>query len=253
MAQDAHSPLAQFEIKPLVPLELFGYDISFTNSAAWMLAAVMIAVGILTLGMRHSRLIPGRWQSIAELSYEFIGSLVRNNMGHSGRRFFPLIFSIFLFVLLGNLLGMIPFSFTFTSHFIVNFALAAFLFSIILVVGFARHGIRFLGLFAPSGVPLPVLLLLVPIEIFSFLVRPVTLALRLFINMTAGHTMLKVFAGFVVGLVLAEGIVGPVAAIGPLAAIVALTALEIGIALLQAYIFTILACIYLGEALELHH
>jgi F-type H+-transporting ATPase subunit a len=230
----------------LVPIEIGGVDLSFTNSSLWMAIAIGLATLFLTLSMRGASVVPGRWQSMAELSYEFIANTVRENVGAEGQRYFPFIFTLFMFILFSNLLGMIPFSFTVTSHIIVTFALAIVVFLGVTAIGFTRHGLGYLRLFVPSGVPLALLPLLVVIEVLSYLIRPVSLSVRLFANMMAGHTMLKVFGGFVVAL----GLLGGWA---PLAFIVALTGLEIGIAMLQAYVFTVLTCIYLNDAIHLHH
>jgi len=243
---EAHGPLEQFAIKRLVPMEIGGIDVSITNSSLFMAIAVALIALFLTVGMRRRALVPGRWQSMAELSYEFIARMIRDNVGAEGRRYFPFIFSLFMFILFGNLLGMVPYTFTFTSHIIVTFALAIVVFLGVTAIGFVRHGARFIKLFVPSGVPVALLPLLVVIELLSYLIRPVSLSVRLFANMLAGHTMLKVFGGFVVGL----GILGGWA---PLAFIVALTGLEIGIAFLQAYVFTILTCIYLNDAMHPGH
>jgi F-type H+-transporting ATPase subunit a len=241
-----HSPLEQFEIQRLIPIDLGGLDLSFTNSALFMLIAVALITLFLTYAMRTRSLVPGRLQSMAELSYEFIANMIRENVGTEGRRYFPFIFTLFMFILFGNLLGMIPYSFTYTSHIIVTFAMAAVVFIGVTVIGFVRHGAKFLKLFVPSGVPIFLLPLLVVIEILSYLTRPISLSVRLFANMMAGHTMLKVFGGFVVSL-------GFLAGWAPLAFVVALTGLEIGIAVLQAYVFTILTCIYLNDAIHVHH
>jgi F-type H+-transporting ATPase subunit a len=242
----AHNPLEQFQIKRLIPIHIGDLDLSFTNSALFMLIAVALITLFLTYAMRSRALIPGRLQSMAELSYEFVANMIRENVGSEGRRYFPFIFTLFMFILFGNVLGMFPFTFTYTSHIIVTFALAAVVFIGVTVIGFVRHGATFLKLFVPSGVPPFLLPLLVVIEILSYLTRPISLSVRLFANMMAGHTMLKVFGGFVVAL----GILGGWA---PLAFVVALTGLEIGIAFLQAYVFTILTCIYLNDAINLHH
>jgi F-type H+-transporting ATPase subunit a len=241
-----HSPLAQFEIKRLVPMEIGGIDVSFTNSALFMVIAVLGITLLMTMSMRGRAMVPGRLQSVAELSYEFIANMLKENVGSEGRQYFPFVFSLFMFILFANVLGMIPFTFTVTSHIIVTFALAFVVFIGVTLIGFARHGLRFLSFFVPPGVPKPLLILLVPIEVLSYFIRPVSLSVRLFANMMAGHTMLKVFAGFVVAL----GILGGWA---PLAFVVALTGLEIGIAFLQAYVFTILTCLYLNDAVHMSH
>jgi F-type H+-transporting ATPase subunit a len=244
LAIDAHGPLAQFEIKTLIPISIGDLDLSFTNSAQVMLIAVVLVSAFLVLGMRGSALVPGRWQCVVELCYEFVAKMIRDNVGSQGRRYFPFIFTLFMFVVIGNLLGMLPYSFTFTSHIIVTFALAAVVFVGVTTIGFMKHGLRFLSFLMPAGVPIYMAPLIVPIEVLSYFTRPVSLSLRLFANMTAGHTMLKVFAGFVITL----GVFGVV----PLALVVALTGLELIIAFLQAYVFTILTCVYLNDALHLH-
>jgi len=237
-------PLEQFEVKPLLPIQVGGVDASFTNSALFMTIAVALIALFLTQSVRGRALVPGRWQSAAEMSYEFIAGMVRENVGSEGRRYFPFVFSLFMFVLFGNLLGMVPYSFTFTSHIIVTFALAAVVFVAVTVVGLVRHGFHFFTYFFPSGAPVIMAPLLIPIEILSYLSRPVSLSIRLFANMMAGHTMLKVFALFTVQM----GIFG----IAPLAINVALTGFEILVAVLQAYVFTILTCLYLRDAIHLH-
>jgi len=246
MATDGgnHSPLAQFEIKTLVPLKLGELDISFTNSALFMVVACVAITLFLTMSVRRRALVPGRWQSLAELTYEFVGGLVRDNVGSQGRPYFPFIFTLFVFVLFANLIGMIPFTFTVTSHIIVTFALAMVVFIGVTIIALVKHGMHFFSFFFPSGVPVVMAPILIPIEIISYLSRPISLSVRLFANMMAGHTMMKIFAGFVVAL----GIAGVL----PLAVLVALTGLEIGIAILQAYVFTILTCLYLNDALHLH-
>jgi F-type H+-transporting ATPase subunit a len=240
------NPLSQFEIRRIVPIEIGGYDLSFTNSSAYMVLAAALITVFFTASMGARAMVPGRLQSLQEMAYEFIAGMLRDNVGSEGRPYFPFVFTLFMFILFCNLLGMIPFTFTVTSHIIVTFALALVVFVGVTIIGFARHGLRFLGLFVPSGVPLALLPVLVPIEVISYFVRPISLSVRLFANMMAGHTMLKVFAGFVIGLGLAGGW-------APLLFIVALTGLEIGIAILQAYVFTILTCLYLNDAVHLHH
>jgi F-type H+-transporting ATPase subunit a len=195
-------------------------------------------------GMRGSSIIPSRWQSMVELTYEFVAGTMKDTVGNDGKPYFPFVFTLFMFVLMANLLGMVPYSFTPTSHIIVTFALAMVVFVGTTLVGFAKHGLHFFSFFAPKGVPWPLLILIVPIELFAYLMRPVSLSIRLAANMTAGHILLKVLAGFVSGI----GILG----ILPLAGTVLITGFEIGIAFLQAYIFTILTCIYLNDAIHLH-
>jgi len=238
------SPLAQFEIKTLVPLKVGGLDVSFTNSSLFMVATVLVVSFFLIAGMRRGALVPGRWQSIAELSYVFIANLVKDTVGSQGRPYFPFIFTVFMFVLVGNLLGMVPYSFTFTSHIIVTFTMAAVIFVGVTIIALAKHGMHFFSFFMPPGVPMLMAPLLIPIEIISYLSRPISLSVRLFANMLAGHTLLKVFAGFIVSL----GVFG----VAPWLFVVALTGLEIVIAFLQAFVFTILTCLYLNDALHLH-
>ncbi len=238
------SPLKQFEIQTLVPIKVGGIDVSFTNSSLFMTAAVIAITLFLTLSTRRRALVPGRWQSLAEIFYEFIAGMIRDNVGPEGRKYFPFIFTLFMFILFGNLIGLIPYSFTFTSHIIVTFGIAMAVFVGVTIIGFIKHGWRFFGLLLPQGVPWYIAPLLVPIELLSYFTRPVSLSLRLFANMTAGHTMLKVFAGFVAAI----GMFGFV----PLIFVAALTGLEFLIACLQAYVFTILSCIYLNDALHMH-
>lgn len=225
-------------------MKIGGIDVSFTNSSLVMVLVVTAVTLFLVLGMRKRALVPGRWQSLAELSYEFIATMVRENVGQEGRAYFPFIFSLFMFVLFANIVGLIPYSFTVTSHIIVTFALAALVFVGVTIVALAKHKVKFFGFFMPPGAPLYLAPLMVPIEIVSYLARPVTLSLRLFANMMAGHTLLKVIAGFVVAL----GLVG----IFPLAVLIALYFLELIVAVLQAYVFAILTCIYLHDAIHLH-
>jgi len=245
LAAEGHSPLAQFEIKTLIPLQMGHTDVSFTNSALFMTVTVVLITLFMVLGMRKHALVPGRWQSVAELAYEFVANLLRDTVGNEGRKYFPFVFSLFMFILFGNMLGMIPYSFTFTSHIIVTFALALVVFLGVTVLGFVKHGVHFFSFFVPPGVSVVLWPLMIPIELISYLSRPISLAVRLFANLTAGHTMLKVFAGFVVSL----GIVGGIL---PLAFVVALTGLELLIAFLQAYVFTILTCFYINDAIHLH-
>ena len=237
-------PIHQFEIKELIPLEIFETNISYTNSSLFMSLAIIFVTLLLLISIKNKSLIPSRLQSISEIFYEFISNMVSDNIGDKGRKFFPLIFTLFTFLLFGNMLGMLPYSFTFTSHIIVTFVLAMFIFLLVTLLGIFIHGFKFFGLFVPKGVPMIMLPLMIPIEIISYLSRPISLSVRLFANMMAGHTMLKIFAGFIVPL----GIFG----IAPLMVDVALTALEVLIAFLQAYVFTILTCLYLNEAINLH-
>ncbi|MFQ5347892.1 MAG: F0F1 ATP synthase subunit A [Rhodothalassiaceae bacterium] len=246
------NPLEQFEVVRIVPLEIAGIDASITNAAVWMMIVVAMVTTFLLGGMRRRALVPGRWQSMAELSYEFVASMVRENVGAGGRPYFPFVFSLFMFVLGANLAGLIPGSFTVTSHLAVTFAFAALIFLGVIVIGFARHGLKFLTLFVAPGTPLAFLPLIVILEVVSFFTRPVTHSVRLFANMTAGHILLKVFGGFVVSLGAAGGIFAA-AGILPLAFNVALTALELLVAVIQAYVFAILTCVYLNDAVNLSH
>lgn len=241
---EKHSPLEQFEIKELIPINVVGTDISFTNSALMMVVTVALICLVMLAGTRQRAMIPGRWQMIAEMCYQFVANLIRDTVGSEGRKYFPFIFTLFMFILFGNMLGMLPYSFTFTSHIAVTFAMAMVVFTGVTLLGLAKHGLHFFSLFVPPGVPIWMWPLMIPIEIISYLSRPISLAMRLFANMLAGHTLLKVFAGFV-PLLGAAGIL-------PLAFVGALTALEILIAFLQAYVFTILTCLYINDALNLH-
>jgi F-type H+-transporting ATPase subunit a len=251
LAAAPHSagPLEQFTIEPLLPLHVGRYDLSFTNSALFMILAAGLVTVLMTLSVKRGALVPSRLQSLAELFYEFIANMVRDNAGHDARRFTPLVFSLFMFILLGNLLGMIPYTFTFTSHIIVTFALALTVFIIVTVVGLVLHGFHFLSLFVPQGVPTVLLPLMVVIEVISYLTRPISLSVRLFANMMAGHTMMAVFAGFAVSMGAA---LGWVTSLAPLLLVIALTGFEILVAVLQAYVFAILTCLYLRDAIELH-
>lgn len=241
------SPLHQFEIEPIISLPKIGnIDLSYTNSALWMTIAVVVVTVFMVGGTAKRSLVPGRWQSMAELSYEFIANMLSENVGSAGRKYFPFVFSLFMFILAGNLLGLIPYSFTFTSHIIVTFGLALTVFIGVTILGFVKHGLHFFSFFVPKGVPWVLMPLMVPIEVLSYLTRPVSLSIRLFANMMAGHTMLKVFAAFVVSL----GLIGGWA---PLAVNVVLTGFEILVCFLQAYVFTVLTCIYLNDSLHLHH
>ncbi len=246
---EAHGPLFQFEVHPILSFEIGGVDLSFTNSSLFMVATFVVVSVFLTLGVKSRALVPGRWQSMAEIAYEFIANMIRDNVGSEGRRFFPIIFSLFMFILFGNLLGLLPYAFTFTSHIIVTGALAISVFIGVTLVGLFRHGFHFFSFFVPAGVPSVMIPIMVPIEVISYLSRPVSLSIRLFANMMAGHTMLKVFAGFVVPLGAASFGFGGIA---PIAMDVALIAFELLVAFLQAYVFTVLTCLYLNDAIHLH-
>lgn len=244
-------PMHQFQVQKLIHLPFGNLDLSFTNSSLWMVIAVLGASLFLTLAMTSRSLVPGRMQSVAEMLYELVANMVRSTIGNEGMQFFPLVFSIFTFVLFCNMLGMIPSSFTVTSHIVVTFALATIVFLTVLVVGLMTHGMHFFSLFAPKGIPIALLPLLIVIEVISFLSRPISLSVRLFANMLAGHTMLKLFGGFTAMLLGAGGVLAGVSVL-PFFAIVAITALEFLVAFLQAYVFSVLTCIYLNEALHLH-
>ncbi|ABS62320.1 ATP synthase F0, A subunit [Parvibaculum lavamentivorans DS-1] len=245
-------PLHQFVVQPLIPLNIGGLDASFTNASLWMVVTV-VAIGLfMTLGMRSGAMVPGRMQSVVESFYTFIANMVRDNAGHDAMRFFPFIFSLFMFIFFANMIGMFPYAFTVTSHIVVTFALAIVVFLGVTLTGFVLHGPRFLKVFVPSGVPMALLPLVVAIEIISYFSRPISHSVRLFANMLAGHIMLKVFAGFVLTF-MTMGVVGWAGMILPLFMIVALTALEFLVAALQAYVFTILTCMYLHDALHPGH
>jgi len=244
------SPLAQFEIKKIIPLEILGHDLSFTNSSLAMTFTVVAIAIFMYFGLRNLSVIPSKSQTLVESSYEFISDMINDNIGDQGMKYFSFIFTLFLFILIGNLLGMLPYSFTWTSHIIVTFSIAFFIFLGVTCIAIYKHGLtKFLQFFAPSGVPKPMLILLVPIEIISYLSRPISLSVRLFANMMAGHTLLKVIAGFVFVLGANSYIIGGAL---PLAFLIALTGLEIVIAFLQAYVFAILTCLYINDAIHLH-
>ena len=249
----ANDPIHQFQIQPIFKvMEVGGVEIAMTNSAVFMILTVATTVVFLMASTAGRGLVPGRWQSLAEMSYEFVASTLRSSAGTEGMRFFPLVFSLFMFVLVANLFGMFPYFFTVTSHIIVTFALAMVVILTVVIYGVMRHGFKFFGLFVPSGVPGALIPLVTMIEIISFLSRPISLSVRLFANMLAGHITLKVFAGFVVSMS-AMGFVGSVGAILPLAMTVALTGLEFLVAFLQAYVFTVLTCMYLNDAIHPNH
>ena len=241
---EAHNPLEQFEIKALIPINIGNFDASFTNSSLFMMLAVIASTALMVFAVRPRAGVPGRWQLLAELSYQFIAKMVSDNIGKEGRPYFPLVFTIFMFVLFGNFIGMLPYSFTFTSHIAVTLTMALFIFIMVTVIAFIKHGVHFFSFFLPSGVPIILAPLMIAIEIISYFTRPFSLSVRLFANMMAGHTLLKVIGGFVFPL----GLLGVV----PIAGLVAVTGLEFLIAFLQAYIFTILTCIYINDAIHLH-
>jgi len=248
----ANDPIHQFQISKLIPIEIGGLDFSFTNSSAFMVLTAASAAAFLYMTTSSRGLIPSRLQSISEMSYEFVANMLRDAAGSQGMRFFPLVFSLFMFVLVANLIGLFPYFFTVTSHIIVTFALALLVIGTVVVYGFMKHGFGFLKLFVPHGVPGILVPLVVLIEVISFLSRPISLSVRLFANMLAGHITLKVFAGFVTSLS-ALGAVGVVGAILPMIMTVAITALEFLVAFLQAYVFAVLTCMYLNDALHPGH
>ena len=243
----AANPMSQFEVYSIGPkIQIGSFDLSFTNSSLFMVLTVAVISLFFIAATQKKSLVPNKMQLIAEMAFEFVSKMISETAGKDARPYFPFILSLFLFVLVANLLGMLPYSFTVTSHIIVTFTLAFFIFIGVTIVGFAKHGISYLKLFVPSGVPIFLLPLIIVIEVISYLSRPVSLSVRLFANMMAGHTMLKVFGGFVVSL----GILGGWL---PLGFAVALTGLELLVAFIQAYVFAILTCIYLNDALNLHH
>jgi F-type H+-transporting ATPase subunit a len=246
-------PIHQFQIKNLFTFgKIGGVEIAFTNSALFMLIALGVIVLLMIGATSRRAVVPGRMQAVAEMSYEFVANTLRSTAGTEGMKFFPLVFSLFMFILAVNLIGLIPYAFTVTSHIIVTVFLALLVFVTVLVYGFAKHGLRFFKLFVPSGIPIYILPLVTFIEVLSFLSRPISHSVRLFANMLAGHITLKVFGGFVVMLG-SLGAVGWLGAVLPLGLTVALTALELLVAFLQAYVFAILTCIYLNDAIHPGH
>jgi len=246
-------PIHQFEIKNFFTLtHIGGHEIAFTNSALYMVIALAIITGLM-LGATASRaLVPGRMQSIAELSYEFVATTLRSSAGNEGMKFFPLVFTLFMFILTVNLLGMIPYAFTVTTHIAITVSLALLVFLTVIIYGFKKNGLHFFKLFVPSGIPIYILPLVTFIEVLSFISRPISHSVRLFANMLAGHITLKVFAAFITMLG-AAGFLGWIGAVLPLGLTVALTALEFLVAFLQAYVFAILTCIYLNDAIHPGH
>ena len=243
----ALNPMHQFEVYRIGPeINLGAVNLSFTNASLFMAISALTILFLLFLGTKKKLLIPSKIQLTIEMSYTFIAKMINDTAGSNAKPFFPFIFTLFMFVLFCNMVGMLPYSFTVTSHIIVTFMLAAIIFIGVTIIGFIKHGIKYLELFVPKGVPVVLLPLIIIIEIISYLARPVSLSVRLFANMMAGHTMLKVFGGFVISLGLLGGWL-------PLSFSVALTGLEILIAFLQAYVFAILTCIYLNDALNLNH
>jgi F-type H+-transporting ATPase subunit a len=240
-----HNPLSQFELKTILPLDIAGLDLSFTNSGLLMFVAIGLISAFFALSLRKASIVPSRLQVSAEMLYRMITDMMKQNVGEGGKPFIPIIFTTFMFIMTCNLLGMLPYSFTATSHIIVTFTLAIIIFLLVTIVGFAKHGLHFLSLFKPDGTPAWLAPLLIVIELFTFLTRPISLSLRLAANMIAGHVMLKVMAGFVITLMV---VLKPL----PIPLIVILIGFEIFVAILQAYIFTILSCVYLNDAVNLH-
>jgi len=247
-------PIHQFNIEKLFKIGQIGDQaIYFTNSSAYMLLAVAVISLLMIGGVARGQLVPGRFQSVAEITYEFVASTIRSTAGAEGMKFFPLVFSLFMFICVTNLVGIIPYAFTVSSHIIVTAALALLVFFIVLIYGLYKNGLKFFKIFVPSGVPVFVLPLVVFIEVLSFFLKPVSHSVRLFANMLAGHIALKVFAGFIAMLGVSLGAIGWIGGIAPLALTVALTALELLVAFLQAYVFAILTCVYLNDAIHPGH
>jgi len=250
----AVDPIHQFRIIDLFPVAKIGHtEIVFTNSAAFMFGAVAVITAFLVVGTAKRGLVPSRLQSAAEIAYEFVASTVRSSAGSEGMRFFPFVFTLFMFILTVNFIGLIPYTFTVTSHIIVTAALAITVFLTVLLYGLYRHGFHFFNLFVPKGVPIYILPLIVFIEILSFISRPISHSVRLFANMLAGHITLQVFASFIILMGGAMGAIGWVGGVLPFAMIVVLMALEALVAFLQAYVFAILTCIYLNDAIHPGH
>jgi F-type H+-transporting ATPase subunit a len=243
----ANNPMQQFSVHKIGPeIKIAGIDLSFTNASLFMVISALTILLFLFLGTKEKKIVPSKIQLIAEMFYSFVAKMINDTAGSKAKPYFPFIFSLFMFVLFCNMVGMLPYSFTVTSHIIVTLIMALFIFIAVTIIGFVKHGFKYLSIFVPSGVPAVLLPLITIIEIISYLSRPVSLSVRLFANMMAGHTMLKVFGGFVISLGFLGGWL-------PLGFSVALTGLEILVAFLQAYVFAILTCIYLNDALNLHH
>ncbi len=246
------NPIKQFEVKTYLPIEVGGLNLSFTNVSLYLFVATALVILFLALPTARRAVVPGRWQNLAEMSYEFAANMLRSSTGAAGMKFFPLVFTLFMFILFANLLGMFPYFYTTTSQLIITFALAMVVILTVVIAGIRQHGLAWFQLFVPSGVPGPIVPFVSMIEVISFLSRPVSLSVRLFANMLAGHITLKVFAAFVVSMS-ALGFVGVVGAILPLIMTVAITALEFLVAVLQAYVFAVLTCLYLNDAVHTHH
>ncbi len=246
------SPIKQFVVTPMAPLEISGIDISFTNSSLWMLISAITSIAFLTIAMRSKAIVPSRLQASAEMLYEFIAKMVHDNIGKDGRQYFPLIFTLFIFIFMGNVLGLVPHSFTYTSHLIVTGVLALMIFFMVIGFGLYNHGLKFFTLFLPPNVPWWLVLFIIPIEIISFFVRPLTLSVRLFANMMAGHIILKVVVSFAVAAASA-GAIWSILGLFPVMINVGLLMFELLVAAIQAYVFVILSCVYLKDSVDLHH
>lgn len=246
------NPIHQFVIENKVDLHIGNIDVSFTNSAMWMAIAAIASVALLIIATKEKSMVPNRLQMTAEMLYMFVANMVRTTIGSKGARYFPFVFTLFIFVLMGNVLGLLPYAFTYTSHLAVTGGLAVFIFGMVIILGIYNHGLKFFTLFAPAGVPWFIYPILIPIEIISFFVRPLTLSVRLFANMMAGHIMLKVVAGFAAA---AAGVSAGYALIGifPVMVNVILMVFELLVAVIQAYVFAVLTCVYLKDTVELHH
>lgn len=254
----AIDPMHQFQIDPLVNLTVGGYNLAFTNSALWMMI-VLGSILVFMLGGMKRELVPGRWQVAVEGITGFVSSMIDTNIGPEGRKYLPWVFTVFIFILFANLMGMMPFGvipgvhpFTVTSQFTITGVMAIVSFSIVLVVGFWRHGLHFFSLFVPKGTPWPLLIVIVPIEFISFMVRPFSLALRLFVAMIAGHILVKVFGSFVVSGLTADGAMGPAIAVLSFVFIAGVSALELLVCAIQAYVFALLTSLYINDAVNLH-
>ncbi len=246
------NPIHQFAIEPKIPFALGNIDLSFTNSALWMVIGAVLSITFLSMAAKQKSLVPGRMQIAGEMLYEVVAGMVRNNIGIKGRQYFPFIFTLFIFILMGNVLGLIPYSFTYTSHLAVTGMLALIVFFMVFFFGIFYHGLKFFSLFVPSGAPLWLMPFIIPLELISFFVRPLTLSIRLFANMMAGHIILKVVAGFAVAAA-SIGAGGALLGIFPVVINIALLVFECLVAVVQAYVFAILSCVYLKDTVDLHH
>lgn len=254
MSTEAHNPLTQFAIVPKLPLELFGYNVSFTNASMWMIIACVSAVVFLSVGGKRLGLVPGKWQSLAETTVGFVRNMIQDNCGKEGLKFFPIVFTLFIFVLFGNMLGMLPYSFTVTSQLVVTTALAGFVFVGVMLIAIVKHGpVKFLKNFLPAGTPWVLAPVMYVIEIISFLARPISLSVRLCANMIVGHMILKIAATLLVMVIAAGSFYPFTVGVLPYVFMIVFIGFEIAIAILQAYIFTVLTCVYLNDALHLHH